>query len=225
MAAEEPPSAVTAACPGCGEETLQTVLRGRQSRTSAVTTIDATVQCTECERVHHVVLKEPAPIDVTVVISKGNTSRRTKAQLYADDELTNGDVIVVDGMNCKLTGIEDKDARRVDAAAVKDVSTLWTKEFEALAVKFAINLRQKTITKIVEAKPEDLFTVGEEHLFGRLRVTVHAIKTDERLLKRGSAEAGEIRRIFAAPTPLGERTHRPDKRSREALREQEEHRR
>lgn len=225
MAAEEAPSAVTAACPGCGQETLQTVLRGRQSRTTAVTTIDATVQCTECERVHHVVLKEPAPLDVTVVISKGNQSRRTKAQLYADDELEIGDLIVVDGMNCKLTGIEDKDARRVDAASVKDVTTLWTKEFEELGVKFAINLNQKTITKVVEAKPEEMFTVGSEHLFGRLRVTVHAIKTEERLLKRGSAEAGEIIRVFAAPTPLGERTHRPDKRSRQALREQEEHRR
>ncbi|HUQ41453.1 MAG TPA: HVO_0476 family zinc finger protein [Candidatus Limnocylindrales bacterium] len=225
MAAEEAPSAVTAACPGCGQEALQTVLRGRQSRTSAVTTIDATVQCTECERVHHVVLKEPAPIDVTVVISKGQQSRRTKAQLYADDELEIGDIIVVDGMNCKLTGIEDNDARRVDAAAVRDVTTLWTKEFEELAVKFAINLNQKTITKVIEATPDETFTVGTEFLFGRLRVTVHAIKTEERLLKRGSAEAGEIIRIFAAPTPLGERTHRPDKRSRQALRETEEHRR
>jgi len=225
MPVEEPPSAVTAACPGCGQETLQTVLRGRQSSTTAVTTIDATVQCTECERVHHVLLKEPAPLSVPVVISRGNESRRTKAQLYADDELEVGEIIVVDGMDCKLTGIEDKDARRVDAAAVKDVATLWTKAFEELAIKFAINLHQKTITKVVEAKATDLFTVGEEHLFGRLRVTIHAIKTEERLLKRGSAEAGEIRRVFAAPTPLGERTHRPDKRSRQALRDQEEHRR
>lgn len=226
MAAEEAPSAVTAACPGCGQEALQTVLRGRQSSTSAVTTIDATVQCTECDRVHHVVLKEPAPLDVTVVVSKGNQSRRKKAQLYADDEIEVGDIIVADGMDCKVTGIEDKEsARRVDAAVVKDVGTLWTKEFEALAVKFAINLHQKTITKVVEAKPQDLFTVGEERLFGRLRVTVHAIKTEERLLKRGSAEAGEIIRVFAAPTPLGEHKHRPDKRARQALREQEEHRR
>ncbi|HET6404510.1 MAG TPA: HVO_0476 family zinc finger protein [Candidatus Thermoplasmatota archaeon] len=225
MPAEDPPSAVTAACPGCGEETLQTVLRGRQSRTTAMTTIDATVQCTECERVHHVILKEPAPVDVPVVISRGQDSRRTRAQLYADDELDVGEVIIVDGMNCKVTGIDDKNGRRVDAAAVKDIATLWTKEFEELAIKFAINLRQKTITKVVEAKPEDEFTVGTEQVFGRLRVTIHAIKTEERLLKRGSAEAGEIIRIFAAPTPLGERTHRPDKRARQALREQEEHRR
>lgn len=225
MPAEDPPSAVTAACPGCGEETLQTVLRGRQSRGGLHTTIDATVQCTECERVHHVVLKEAAPIDVPVVISKGDTSRRVKASLFADDELELGEVIVAEGMDCKITGIEDKTGRRVDAASVKDIATLWTKEFEALGIKFAINLRQKTITKVVEAKPEDVFTVGEERLFGRLRVSIHAIKTEERLLKRGSAEAGEIRRVFAGPTPLGERTHRPDKRARQALREQEEHRR
>lgn len=221
MPVEEAPSAITVSCPDCGEETFHTVLRGRQSRSGAHTTLDATVQCTECNRTHHVVVREPAPIDVPAVISRGQESRRTTVSLPADDEIEIGEALIIDGLNCKLTGIESKDGRRVDAAAVKDVATLWTKEFEDLAVKFAINLRQKTITKVVAARPEVVFTIGEEHLFGRLRVTIHAIKTEERMLKRGSATAGEIVRIFAAPTPLGDRTHRPDKRSREALREKD----
>lgn len=223
MPVEEAPGAITVQCPGCGQETLHTVLRGRQSRGGVTITLDATVQCTECERTHHVVVREAAPVDVAVVISRGHESRRTTTALPGDDELEIGEALIVDGMNCKLTGIESKDARRVDAAAVKDIQTLWTKEFEELAVKFAINLRQKTITKIVATRAEEEFTVGQEHLFGRLRVTIHAIKTEERLLKRGTATAGEIVRIFAAPTPLGERTHRPDKRQREALRQAEEH--
>ena len=222
MSADEAPSAITVTCPDCGEETFHTVLRGRSSRGGTHTTIDATAQCTECERVHHVVVKEPAPIDVPVVISRGNESRRTKTSLYADEELQIGDMIIVDAMTCKLTGMEDKTARRVDAALVSDVKTLWTKEFEELAVKFAINLHQKTITKVIPARPEETFTIGEEHLFGRLRVTIHAIKTEERMMKRGSAEAGEIVRVFAAPTPLARKEHRPDKRSRAALRDVEE---
>ena len=222
MPAEEAPSAITVQCPDCGEDTLHTVLRGRQSRGGTMTTLDATVQCTECERTHHVVVREPVPIAVAVVISRGQESRRTKVELSADDELEIGEALIVDGLNCKITGIESKDGRRFDAAAVKDIGTLWTKEFEDLAVKFAINLKQKTITKVLAARPETTFTIGEEHLFGRLRVTIHAIKTEERMMKRGSADAGEIVRIFAAPTPLGDRTHRPDKRQREALREKEE---
>lgn len=225
MPVDETPGAVTAKCPACGEETLQTVLRGRQSRGGLTITLDATVQCTECQHTHHIVQREAAPMDVPVVISRGNESRRTLVSLTADDEIELEEALIVDGMNCKITGLEDKEGRRVDAALVKDLKTIWTKEFEDLAVKWAINLRQKTITKVVAAKPTDTFTVGEERVFGRLRVTVHAIKTEERLIKRGSADAAEIVRVFAAPTPLGDFTHRPDKRSREALREQEEHRR
>jgi uncharacterized Zn finger protein len=219
---EEAPGAITVQCPGCGQESLHTVLRGRQSRGGVTITLDATVQCTDCQHTHHVVVREAAPIDVAVVISRGQESRRTKTALPGDDDLETGEALIVDGMNCKVTGIESRDGRRVDAASVKDIQTLWTKEFEEMAVKVAINLRQKTITKIIAARAEEEFTVGQEYLFGRLRVTIHAIKTEERLLKRGTATAGEIVRVFASPTPLGERTHRPDKRQREAIRHAEE---
>lgn len=218
----EPPSAVTTACPDCGEETLHTVLRGRTSSGAGAFTLDATVQCTECERVHHAIVREPAPADIPVVISKGDASRRTRLQLSPDEEVTLEEAFVVDGLTCRLTGIEAKDLRWVDAAAVKDVKTLWMKEFEELAVGFAINLGHKTITKTLAVKPEHEFTVGEEHVFGRLRVTVHAIKTKERLLKRGSAEAADVVRVFAKPTPLGGAKPRPDKKTREQMRGREE---
>lgn len=221
---DEVPSAVTARCPDCDEETLHTVLRGRQSSTSAQTTLDATVQCTECERVHHVLVREAAPVAVPAIVSRGNESRKTTVQLAADEQIDVGEAMIVDGLNCKLTGIEDVQGRRVEGAAVKDIRSLWLKEFESLLVKFAINLDHKTITKHIEAKPEEEFSVGAEHVFGRLRVTVHAIKTEERLLKRGTAEAGEIVRIFASPTALARKPHRPDKRERAQLREREDRR-
>ena len=220
--AEEAPSAVTVACPECGEETLHTVLRGTMGTRGEHVTLDATVQCTLCGRVHHAVVKQAKDVEVPVVVSHGQNSRRTRMPLPGDEDISVGEALIVEGLNCKVTGIEDKDGRRVDDAAVKDVMTLWVKEFEEIPVGFAINLDHKTITKTLPCKPEQEFSVGEEHVFGRLRVTIHAIKTEERLLKRGSAEAGEIVRIFAAPTPLGPKPHRPDKKSREQLRERED---
>ena len=219
---EEAPSAVTVACPECGAETLHTVLRGTLGTRGERMTLDATVQCTECGRVHHVLVKQAKDVEVPVVVSMGETSRRAKVSLPGDEDVSVGEAVIVDGVNCKVTGIEDKTLRRVDDAAVKDVMTLWVKEFEELPVGFAINLDHKTITKVLPSPPEREFTVGEEFVFGRLRVTIHAIKTEERLLKRGSAEAGEIVRIFAAPTPLGSKAHRPDKKSREQARVHEE---
>lgn len=221
MAADEIPGAITVHCPDCAEQTLHDVLKGRSSRGGEVITLDATVKCTECGRVHHALVKEAAPLTVAVVVSEGDKSTRSTVTLPGDEDVSLGEAFIVEGENCKLTGIEDKTGRRVDDAAVKDVQTLWMKKFEEIPVKFAINLDHKTITKVIPSKPEDEYTIGAEFVFGRLRVTVHAIKTVERLLKRGSADAGEIVRIFARPTPLGERVHRPDKRSRAQLRQRE----
>lgn len=220
--ARETPSAVTAMCPDCEEETLHSVLKGTAGGKGGAMTLDATVQCEQCSRVHHVVLREPAPLEVPVVISSGDKSTRTKLTLPSEDDVAIGEAFIVDGINCKLTGIEAKDMRWVEAAALKDVKTLWVKAFDEVMVKFAINMDHKTITKAMPCEPEQEFTVGEELLFGRLRVTIHAIKTEERLLKRGTAEAAEIVRVFGRPTPLGTSVHRPDKKAREQLRNKEE---
>lgn len=218
----EPPSAISTQCPGCGQETLHTVLRGTMGTKGAFVTIDATVQCSECQHTHHVVLREPKPVEVPVVVSRAGQSVRAKVELSPEDEVSLGEALVVEGKTCKLTGIEAKDLRRVEAANVSDVQTLWAKEFEEIPVGFAINLGKKTITKVVAAPPEKEFSVGEEFVFGRLRVTVHAIKTEERLLKRGSAEAGEIKRVFAQPTPLGGEKYRPPKAQRDQSRRDKE---
>lgn len=224
MASEDVPSAVTAVCPNCGEETLQSVLRGRVGSSGGMETLDATVQCVSCSHTHHLLQRAAKDIEVPVVVSHGPTSRRTKIALPGDDDITLEEGLIVDGVTCRITGIESKEQKRVDAATVKEVLTLWVKEFEEIAVGFAINLDQKTITKVIPASPETEFSIGQEFVFGRLRVTVHGIKTNERMITRGSAEAGEIVRVFAKPTPLGDFKPRPDKRTREQLREREERR-
>lgn len=224
MPREEPPGAVTAVCPDCEIDTLHSVLHGKVGTRGETTTLDATVQCTDCQRTHHVILREAKDIEVAAVVSTtAGASRTTKVALPGDGEVRVGEIYIVDGINSLLTGIESKELRRVEDAELKEVKTLWFKEFEEVPVGFAINLDHKTITKTIPAKPEDEFSIGEEHLFGRLRVTIHAIKTKEKLVKRGSAVAGEIVRVFARPTPLGTSGEpRPDKRTRENLRAKEQ---
>lgn len=222
MPGAEPPGAINAQCPECGEETLHTVLRGTMGTKGAFVTIDATAECSECHHVHHVLVREAKPVELPVVVSRGETSARTRVELSPEDELSVGEAIVVEGKTCKITGIEARDLRRVEDAKVSDIATLWAKEFEEIAVGFAINLGKKTIAKHIAATPDQEFSVGEEFVFGRLRVTVHAIKTEERLLKRGSADAGEIKRVFASPTPLGGEKYRPPKAQRDQSRRDKE---
>ncbi|MFA5860160.1 MAG: HVO_0476 family zinc finger protein [Candidatus Thermoplasmatota archaeon] len=217
------PSAVTTQCPTCRDFTLHTVLQGKAGgKARGKHTLDATVQCTQCDTVHHSIVREAADVALPVVLSEGPKSRRTTITLPGDDALRINESMIIDGADAKLTGIETKDAKRVDAALVREVQTLWMKRFDEVVVGIAINLDKKTIAKEMKVQPTHEFTVGEEMVFGRLRVTVHAIKTGDRLIKRGTAEAADIKRVFAKPTPLARAEHRPDKRTREQLRFKEE---
>lgn len=223
VARRDIPSAVTTLCPQCREPTLHTVLQGKAGgKAKGNQTLDATVQCTQCETVHHAIVRESADVALPVVLSEGPKSRRTTITLPGDDALRLNESMIIDGADAKLTGIETKDAKRVEAALVREVKTLWMKRFDEVVVGIAINLDKKTIAKEMTVQPTHEFTVGEEMVFGRLRVTVHAIKTEGRLIKRGTAEASDIKRIFAKPTPLARAEHRPDKRTREQLRFKEE---
>lgn len=193
------PQAVTAACPDCGDETPHRVLHGRMGTRGGLT-LDATVQCDECGRVHHVVLREAPDVEFPVVVSTGPTSARTKLVLPGDEVVRVGDELIVDDRAVQVTGIERKDGLRRDRAVVSDVGTLWARDFESLRIRVGINLRGRTIVKEIQAHPEREFTLGQELMFGRLRVTVHAVKTKERMLRRGSAPAREIVKVFAKPT-------------------------
>lgn len=209
------PQAVTAPCPDCGEPTLHRVLNGRMGTRGGLT-LDATVQCEECERTHHVVLREAPDVEVAVVVSHGGQSRRTRVTLSGDDSLLVGDELLVDGGPVLVTGIELKNGLRREKGVAAEIGTLWVKDFESTRVRVGINLRAKTIVKEIQADPDRLFSLGQELVFGRLRVTVHGIKTKERMLKHGSAPAREIVKVFAKPT-RGETLDTPAPLSEEEL--------
>lgn len=209
------PQAVTAPCPDCGEPTLHRVLHGRMGTRGGLT-LDATVQCEECERTHHVVLREPPEADLAVVVSHGGQSRRTRVVLGGEDLIQVGDELLVDGGPVLVTGIELKTGVRREKAVAGEIVTLWVKDFESTRVRVGINLRAKTIVKEIQADPDRMFALGQELVFGRLRVTVHGIKTEERMLKHGAAAARDIVKVFAKPT-RGETLDTPAPLSEEEL--------
>ncbi|HLE96469.1 MAG TPA: HVO_0476 family zinc finger protein, partial [Candidatus Thermoplasmatota archaeon] len=209
------PQAVEARCPGCGDTTLHAVLHGRMGRKGTLT-LDATVKCDECGRVHHVLLREAPEVEVPVVVSKGADSRRERVILSGDDLLAVGDELIVDGRTVLVTGLERRDGRRATELVAGEVGTLWAKDFESVRVRVAINLRQKTIAKEIHANPDREFSIGQELVFGRLRVTIHGIKKQGKMLRHGTAAAHEIVRVFGKPT-RGETLDLPAPVSEEAL--------
>lgn len=198
------PSALYVHCPGCDGETLHTVLKGEVG-TRGDYTLDAVVRCRSCETTHHVTIREPGDREVPVVVSRGPRSRRVRTTLPRDEVLEVGTELVVDGRTVRVTGLEAPDGRRHDHLTVEDVGTVWAKDHEQVVLRYSINMGRKTIGKEREVAPDETVVVGDEHIFGRLRVRVHALKTTGgRLRLPGDrAEAQEIVRVYAKPTPTG----------------------
>jgi uncharacterized Zn finger protein len=188
-------------CPDCEEETLHEVLKGRETK-RATYVFDGVVRCKECGKTSHLTIREAGDVQLPTIVSKGSASERKLIGLAGDEVIAIGDEFVIDGVTIKVTGIE-VGARRVRSAKASTVDTLWAKNFDTLNVRFAINMGHKTISKLVEATPTETYTVGDELTFGRLRVRIKSIKTDTNMLYNGTAEAHEIKRIYAGPLDLG----------------------
>ncbi|MDR1690908.1 MAG: hypothetical protein LBR42_03560, partial [Candidatus Methanoplasma sp.] len=76
------------------------------------------------------------------------------------------------------------------------IKALWVKQFDVLSVKVSVNDGHKTYSVRTDADPDDEFTIGMILSFEDFDALIHAIKTKERLLKKGTAEAREITRIY-----------------------------
>ncbi|MGQ0536602.1 MAG: HVO_0476 family zinc finger protein, partial [Methanobacteriota archaeon] len=88
------PKAVTAPCPECGEETIQTVLHGTAGKRAGAS-ISATLSCTRCKTVHQAVIRSDREREVPVVVSKGRDSRRTRLTLGEAELVSGGDELIV----------------------------------------------------------------------------------------------------------------------------------
>lgn len=193
------PAAIPLECPACGEETDHAVLKGTVGLRGDYT-LDAVVRCETCGTVRHIVHREAGERELPVILSSGAQSRRTKLLAGDDEELAAGDEVVIDGVRSVITAVETREGRRPPALPVPEIATIWAKEFEQVKIGFTINLGKKTIAKELVLEPEDRLEIGEQRVFGNLRVTIHGIKITDRMLRRGGAEAGQITRVFAKPT-------------------------
>ena len=68
-------------------------------------------------------------------------------------------------------------------------------------MKISVNDNRRTIPLRIDAEPDDEFGVGMTLSFENFDAQIHAIKTVDRLVRRGSAEAREIRRVYAKIRP------------------------
>jgi uncharacterized Zn finger protein len=186
------PGALYLECETCGDITLHEVVHGKVSKKR----VHLQVRCKDCGTKSEHVREEVKTTKLKVVVSEGEQSRRTTLEIESDEVLVLGDELLVDGIPVQVRGIEIGTDKRVESSPVREIKTLWTVRFDKVIVKFSINMGRRTKAAEQEATPDEEFTVGElVHVKG-VTAVVHRIKTWDRVLQRGSAEARDIRRIY-----------------------------
>ena len=194
MSGTNVPNAIYVECPDCGEETLHEVLKGRLGKDGS--TLEATLRCQECGRVHPAVVREGRTIRVPVIVSDRKESRRAEVELPEDEELQVEDELQLDDLPIIISSLE-REGARVSRALAKDVTAIWAKRFDKVHVKVSINDVHKTIPAEVDALPEEEFFVGDLMTIGRYDVVITQIKTRDAMARRGAVMARDIVRIYA----------------------------
>jgi uncharacterized Zn finger protein len=122
----------------------------------------------------------------------GVKGERPKREKGADDERVS---TPEEGLPCLVTAIEVK-TRRVPRAKASAVDTLWLKRYDRVKVKVSVNTGRKTVSRDFWAAPDERFEIGDVISAGDMKVLVHSLNTGGRRLRRGSAVASEIRRLY-----------------------------
>ncbi len=191
--AEELPDTILYQCPDCADITEHDILKAKMGKSS----ISGTFRCGECGRVFTGTIRLPRKIEVKVMFSDQDVTEVTKTVLLEDEIVEVGDEFDLDdGRHVRITYIDNAEGKRRKSCNAPDVKALWVKSFDVLHVKVSVNDYKKTYPMYVEAEPDDEFTVGMIMNFETWDAVIHAIKTHTKLIRRGTAEARDIVRIY-----------------------------
>ncbi len=192
MIQREMPDTIFYECPDCDEETEHQILRGRMGRA----TIEGTFRCNSCSRVTSETIRIPELVEILVVYSDGEVSETIRTTIESNYIVAIDDEFELDdGRRVCVTHIDVNEGKKVKKALATDIRKLWVKRFDILSVKVSVN-DDRTYSLRVEAEPDDEFVVGTQLEFEDFDCLIHAIKTKHSLVRRGSAKARDITRIY-----------------------------
>jgi uncharacterized Zn finger protein len=141
-------------------------------------------------------LKAEKPLELQVVISWLDKSKRSSLTLGPDEVLSVEDEVMCGDEQVMVTSIESNGAR-VRMAKARDIQTVWAKRFDKVRVPFSVSHVSKTFSEHVLAVPDEEFYVGDILNVGRHEVVIHSIKIKDKSLRMGGARARDIVRVYA----------------------------
>lgn len=181
-------------CPSCSPDhpVLHDVLKHRRGGTGDDIHVEATVKCGDCGHVHRAEVRVPKPIDIRLIVSRGEESRTEKVTLFPGETVEVGQ----DLDDVEVTSIEVGD-RRVERAEAQEVDAIWAREVDRVEVPYSLHVGDSTFAEKKEMEGDDWVNVGD-----RLRARGFMFRVDSILTRDGEkkerAQAKDVKRVYAA---------------------------
>jgi uncharacterized Zn finger protein len=183
-------------CEACGETTPHEVLKGQEREGRDAVIVEGIFKCKQCGKTGQRALRDEKPVVLQVILSAADGSRRSTVTVDAAEKLAVGDELFVGKDRIVVTALE-AEGRHVEAAVARERPVVWSKIFNRVKVKVSINRGHSTAAELIDAAPDEEFSVGEILTIKRSKAVIHTIKTGTSTLRQGGASARAITRIYA----------------------------
>ncbi len=181
-------------CPVCESESFEVLKsKGKHSK-------EFLLQCEECGNVYRETVIRNKPLDVRIVVSEFESSKKDYIKLYDHEELKVSDVLELEGIEVSITSIENKKGGRVFKSSVSEIETIWASSLDIPArVGISVDFGGRIVSRKVDVDGDFEFHVGDVIKLGNLIFQINSIKTLERKLRRGFARANVSKRVYGKP--------------------------
>ena len=181
-------------CPVCESESYEILKsKGKHSK-------ELLLKCEECGNVYRETIIREKPVDVRIVISEFEKSKKAFVKLYPDEVLMVDDILDLDGKEVAVNSIEIKTSARVYRSQVSDIETIWASSMDIPSrVGISVDFGGRITSKKVDVDRDFEFTVGDIVKMGNLIFKINSLKTIERKLRKGFAKAYVTKRVYGRP--------------------------
>ena len=188
---EEEYEQIWLSCKYCDDEEIHYILKNRNKKNNS---FDGIVKCSKCENTTTRTIKEKKIIEINVLISDGDKTRKDVLKVEERDYLSVGARILHQEGTLEITRIE-KENRNVKEIEAERGIVIWTRNISEVKVNFSFNEGEHTRTFYKKYSFEEMFKIGGNitHEKRRFKITNIMLKGGK---KSKMATANEIARIY-----------------------------
>jgi uncharacterized Zn finger protein len=186
-------------CPTCGSNSIE-VLKSKKETSKTQEIEKLILKCEECQTVFRETFNIDRPVDYRIIISEHESSRKEFIKIYPDDILSTGDILKVGEETVEVSSLENKKGARVNKSVASDLVTIWASSLDILArVGISIDYHGLVRSYKVDVERDFVMSVGDVVKLGEVFFKISSIKTTEKKIRKGSAIASAIKRVYGKP--------------------------